>query len=174
MSNNKDVLGAVEKVDRKFGKNDEYLLQDLPEETALGMKWGAQQDILKFKLNMEQKPLTRRGMLSTISSIYDPLGLVGPFILEGRQVLQKLCKRNNSWDEEIPEDINKEWLSWRNRLTEIEAVQIQRCYKPAKYSEVENITLHYFADASEAGYGIACYLRFVNLEKKSSLYPDIW
>ena len=33
---------------------------------------------------MKEKPKTKRGMLSTRSSAYDPLGFVAPFILQGR------------------------------------------------------------------------------------------
>ena len=31
-------------------------------------------------------------MLSTISSVYDPLGIAAPFVLEGQKILQKLCQ----------------------------------------------------------------------------------
>ena len=53
------------------------------------------------KIYIKQKPLTRRGLQSTLSSVYDPLGLAAPFLLEGRKIIQKLCKENSAWDDPI-------------------------------------------------------------------------
>ena len=60
---------------------------------------------------MPDKPFTRRGVLSTINSIYDPLGLAVPVLLEGRLLLQKLIiigkSKNNEkllgWDDPLPD-----------------------------------------------------------------------
>ena len=38
-----------------------------------------------------------------ISSIYDPLGMAAPFILNARLILQRWCRERIRWDEEIPE-----------------------------------------------------------------------
>ena len=56
-------------------------------ETALGVLWNIEEDVFKFKVNMKEKPKTRRDMLSTLSSVYDPLGFVAPFILQGKRIL---------------------------------------------------------------------------------------
>ena len=37
-------------------------------------------------------PLTRRAILASVSSVYNPLGLVAPFLLPSKQILQDLCK----------------------------------------------------------------------------------
>ena len=37
------------------------------------------------------KPHKNHGILSMVSSIYDPLGFVSPFVLEVRQIVQMLC-----------------------------------------------------------------------------------
>ena len=60
----------------------------LPVEHALGVHWNIKHDYLGFKINLIDKPLTRRGMLSTISSVHDPLRIAGPFVLEGWKILQ--------------------------------------------------------------------------------------
>ena len=51
---------------------------------------------------MKEKPKIRRSMLSTLSSIYDPLGFVAPFILQGRRIFQDLCEENLRCDEIVP------------------------------------------------------------------------
>jgi len=169
LSNSKEVMSSINLEDRKSGASNEDLqLQDLPEDSALGMLWDTQQDKLKFKINMKNKPLTRRGILSVISSVYDPLGLAGPFILKGRQILQKICKDNLSWDEPIPEHIKEEWLSWKDQLEDIEKLSLERCCKPRDFGEVKNVQLHLFADASDEGYGVAVYLRMTN--KKDQIH----
>ena len=50
-----------------------------------------EKDKLDFDVNFKGKPYTKRGMLSMVSSIYDPLGLVSPFVQEGRKIIQMLC-----------------------------------------------------------------------------------
>ena len=50
----------------------------LPIERALGVEWCMVSDSFQFKLDLKQQPLTRRGILSMVSSIYDPLGFLAP------------------------------------------------------------------------------------------------
>ena len=61
------------------------------------------EDALMFEIMTFQKLSTCHGLLSTLSSIYDPLGLVSvnPLILEGRELMQKLCKNEFMWGEEM-------------------------------------------------------------------------
>lgn len=54
----------------------------------------------------------RRGILSMVSSLYDPLGLVSPFTLPVKLVLQSLCKRGLKWDEPIPDKESREYRKW--------------------------------------------------------------
>ena len=67
---------------------------ELPDKRALGVQWNIDDDTFGFKIAAEEKPLTRRMLLSTLSSVYDPLSLAAPFILEGWKIIQKLCKEN--------------------------------------------------------------------------------
>ena len=60
----------------------------LPIERTLGMEWDIDKDSFRFKINVKKKPITRRGMLSIISSVFDHLGFVAPFILPAKVLLQ--------------------------------------------------------------------------------------
>ena len=135
---------------------------NLPEEKALGVKWDTQNDTLGFYIKFADKPLTRRGLLSTLSSVYDPLGLAAPFLLKGRQIIQQLCRNRLNWDEPIDERSSYEWQKWKNNLSMVEDIKIHRCYKPHGFERIINYSLHHFSDASECGYGQATYLRMVN------------
>ena len=57
---------------------------------ALGIQWNIEEDKLEFKVKLMEKSMTRRGMLSIISSIYDPLRLVNPHLLKGKKILLNL------------------------------------------------------------------------------------
>ena len=56
----------------------------------------------QFRIILQDRPLTRRGILSTVSSVYDPLGFLAPVILTGRQILQSLCRDKSDWDDPVP------------------------------------------------------------------------
>jgi hypothetical protein len=111
---------------------------------------------------LKDKPATRRGILSTISSVYDPLGIVSPVILVGKQILQDLCHQNVDWDDPLHDDILMRWERWRNELPLLEKVKLPRCLKPPEFRDPAEIEIHSFADASEKGIGEVSYLRRVN------------
>ncbi|XP_035996615.1 uncharacterized protein LOC118564030 [Fundulus heteroclitus] len=108
------------------------------------------------------RPATRRGILSTVSSVYDPLGLLSPFILKAKQLLQELCKSMYGWDHVIPQEFAKAWQRWVNELNMLHDFQVPRCMKPENFDPVETAELHHFCDASESGYGTVSYLRLSN------------
>ena len=76
-------------------------LEDLPIDRALGTQWDVEADTLSF--HVKEKPVsdTKRGMLSLISSLYDPLGFAAPLILPAKVLLQELCRLDFGWDETI-------------------------------------------------------------------------
>ena len=59
-------------------------------------------DAFKFWIVMQDRPLARRGILSTISSVYDPLGFLVPLILVGKSLLQDLRRGKVEWDTLFP------------------------------------------------------------------------
>ena len=112
-SKSKGVLQCIPEKDRKMGIKNSDLLGSLPEERALGVLWNVENDTLGFKVNLKEKPLTRRGMLSVLSSIYDPLGFGAPFLLKGKKFIQKMCQLNLKWDENFPGEVSNKWLTWK-------------------------------------------------------------
>ena len=86
-SSRKLVLMSIREKQRREGlKNTDLLNEDLPTERAFGLQWNVAKDQLCFKLHLKAGNITRRGMLSTLSSFYDPLGLVSPIIARGRKI----------------------------------------------------------------------------------------
>ena len=161
------MLSAIPEEDRKVGVKDQDLLTGkVPEERALGVLWNTDNDTLCFNINIMEKSLTRRGLLAMLSSIYDPLGLVSPFLLKGRKTLQELCKDSFQWDHPIPENIKQQWLKWKSNLGKLNSFKIARCFKPKNFGNVKGYSLHHFSDVSDIGYGQASYLQMVNEDGK--------
>ena len=105
-SNNKEVMSSVPQEDRATDTKDRHLVNDVTAiERALGVHWCIESDTLQFRIIVQDKPLSRRGILSTVSSVFDPLGLVAPFILVGKRILQELCRDGVGWDDEVPDDL---------------------------------------------------------------------
>ena len=97
-----------------------------------------------------------------MSSVYDPLALAAPFILEGRVIIQKLCKENSVWDKPIPRRSKDEWKIWKDKLRNLEKNKVTQCFKPRGFSKTKDTSVHLSSDASETGYGQAGYLQLVN------------
>ena len=60
--------------------------------------------------------LTKRELLSFISSIYDPVGLMAPVTLEPKLIIQDLWRRQIDWDVELPDDLKLRWTKWKQAL----------------------------------------------------------
>ena len=159
-SNSRALLASVPDCERAKDVRDLDLSHDvLPTERALGVLWCTESDSFKFKINVKNKPITRRGILSVTSSIYDPLGFLAPAILPAKMLMQQLCKEGLAWDDEIPDQLSRKWNSWLQELHQLSAVTIPRCVRPSEFGPVETAQLHHFSDGSESGYGTVSYLR---------------
>jgi hypothetical protein len=102
----------------------------LPTERALGVNWCAEYDQFGFEvMDCDGPTPTRRVMLSVICSIFDPLGLGGPFILKAKILLQDLCRRGLSWDHEISGDDLIKWQNWLTDLIKLHDFNIPICIK---------------------------------------------
>lgn len=55
-----------------------------------------------MRITLQDTPLIRKAILSTISSIYGPLGFAAPVLLVVKQLLQELCREKVDWDAQFP------------------------------------------------------------------------
>ena len=165
-SNSKRVLQSISDKDRQSGVKDKDLVKNLPEDQVLGVLWNIEDDAFGFKVALKGKPVTRRGVLSVLSSVYDPLGFGTPFLLKGKQILQKLCEQGLKWDEELPKETAVEWIKWKDKLSDLESVHMKRCFTPPTFGKTKDCSLHYFSDACKKGYGQVTYLCAVDKSGK--------
>ena len=165
VSSMKELLEANSPEHRAKGRQDlDLKFDELPIERTLGIMWCVETDCFRFRIMIQDRPLTRRGVQSTVSSVYDPLGFVAPLILVGKQILQDLCRENVDWDDPIPESLRPRWEQWRNELHILEELRIPRCFKPK--GEMKSVELHHFSDASQSGYRQCSYLRVIDQQDK--------
>ena len=162
LSNSREVLKTIPEADRAKDVRSLDLSQDpLPSDRALGMMWNVERDTFGYSIDLHNKPATRRGILSTVSSVYDPLGLIAPVILPAKQILQNLCQLRLGWDQQIPCDYQTIWQKWLREVPKLSRFEVNRCIKAPDFGPFK-AQLHHFSDASEVGYGTATYLRMEN------------
>ena len=59
-------------------------------EQTLGMLWDPEQDVLQIKVLNKEIPNTKRGILSFVSLIFDPLGILIAALIEPKCIIQDL------------------------------------------------------------------------------------
>ena len=163
VSNSTDVIQNLEIEDRAIDlKNINLALDKLPVERTLGILWCIESDTFQFRIALKDTPMTRRGILSTVCSMYDPLGFIAPVVLKGKQILQQMCADHAEWDDPLPDELYAKWEKWRSGLKDLESLKIQRCVKSEDFGNIELAEVHHFSDASSTGYGQCSFLRLIN------------
>ena len=137
--------------------------EELPVDRALGVHWDVERDSIILVVTDKKEPNNQKGVLSLITTVYDPLGFASPLILPAREINQELCGLKFDWNCELPPELYSCWIKWKKDLVSLNRYEIWRCFKPKGFGKIKRTELHHFVDASqEHGYGTASYLRFVN------------
>jgi hypothetical protein len=158
--NDSKALSELNPADLMRKKEDVNLnMEQGMTEKALGVTWNIKEDTFQYKIDLVERPSTRRGLLSMLSSIYDPLGFISPILLPVRVILQECARDGIGWDQQISQEQKERWSLWQHDLIRLQEFQVERCMRPNE--DIKEVRLHHFADASEKGYGTVSYLRYV-------------
>ncbi|XP_072400991.1 uncharacterized protein [Diabrotica undecimpunctata] len=125
----------------------------------LGLKWNPIVDTIKISANtsIDLEPITKRRVLSCISSCYDPLGIVNPLIVNGKLLMQELWKLRVNWDDPITDPmIFKRWKTFLTTLAKVNNIELPRFIFVNK--KITKIDIHGFCDASLTAFGACIYL----------------
>lgn len=171
ISNSEEVLNALGGDNGQMSK-DLNVTTTLSTQRVLGIWWNAQTDCFTFslrytKLNEEVllglRAPTKREVLKTLMSIYDPLGLIAFFLVYLKVLLQEVWKAKVAWDQQLTQDLNKRWQRWVKFLPLVENVRIPRLYSnKISPGTAQSIELHTVVDAGKDACCAACYLRIID------------
>jgi len=132
----------------------------------MGLLWHSSQDTFKYEINIKPclELVTKRVVLSIISSIFDSTGLLVPVIVCHKIFLQQLWLRQIGWDEELPCDLQETWKKLYRRLPVLNNISIPRSVKIE--GEVTTKQIYGFSDASERAFGACVYIHSGNANGK--------
>jgi len=123
---------------------------------VLGLCWHHKDDQFKYVFQSESVILTKRGMLSLIARVFDPLGLLSPVIFLAKHFMQRVWRSKVSWDEPLPSEILVSWRQFVSELPVLRNLSIPRFV--ATRRDVHAV-LCGFCDASERGFAAVVYIR---------------
>ena len=126
---------------------------------VLGLNWDTISDTLSVPPELKLSPkINKRSILSEMSQFFDPFGIISPFVLRAKLIMQQLWELKIAWDDELPDDICAAWVQFRDDSRYLEQLKIPR-YIPIDSRFIE---LHAFCDASEKAYGYCIYIRSID------------
>ena len=95
-SNSRVVLQSTPEEERsKELRNLDLQHERLPVERALDVYWNTESDYFEFRVTLNSKPATRRGMQSVVSPVYDPLGFVAHSFFQQRKFCRNFARKSN-------------------------------------------------------------------------------
>ncbi|XP_055605769.1 uncharacterized protein LOC129753943 [Uranotaenia lowii] len=168
-----EMLKSAGFVLRKWASNYKTVLSGVPEELwetsteleldrsqavkTLGLLWFPQEDVFKFKIPAlpDLEIVTKRIVVSEMSQLFDPLGLLGPVVVNAKMFVQTLWEADLSWDSELAEESALWWRKYRSDIKELSSLQIPR---RVLRNTQQQYTIHCFCDASQKGYGCCIYI----------------
>eukprot|EP00794_Sanderia_malayensis_P001891 gene1891-2146_t len=146
-----DVLGITGNQEIKNEFSHENFKDQIrkTEKKILGIQWDKRNDQLEIKLDecfQSYNQLTKRGMVSTINSVYDILGWASPIVIVAKLLFSQVCKLKLRWDEEVPKNIADKWKAWIRSSTIDQPIPVPRAVITRRNHKIE---LHGFSDASK-------------------------
>nr|XP_040241675.2 uncharacterized protein LOC120961733 [Anopheles coluzzii] len=166
-SNSPELLKHVPEADREelvtLGDETEGVLK------TLVLTWNPHRDEFAFVVDQfmqHSNPPTKRSVLSEISKLFDPIGLLSPVIIIAKLILQKIWLAGLPWDTSLEGELLQEWLQFRTSLKNVNGIRIPRCVVLPNHISIE---VHGFSDASKRAYGAALYLRCIFPDGTASL-----
>ena len=165
-----------EKLQNKINENERFLDNDSKtiernERKVLGITWDVTKDELVVSLAKFVETtlnytgiINKRYILSAISSIYDPLGLLSPVVVNMKLLFQELCGIKLGWDEALDEKFTVKWFKLLKKAKCSNEIRVCRNYLEGHdLKNVVSIQLHGFSDASKNIYAAVVYIRILFL-----------
>ena len=167
------ILADAGMVLTKWHTNSKFLIEQdsqqfeshKDETKLLGMFWNSSKDIFSFEAfnlpPLDDLIYSKRNVLSIIAHLFDPIGLISPFVMYAKILMQDVWRLGLNWDEVLPMDLQHKFKLWFSSICHVKLIELPHSYFPGKsLNSVSHLELHAFSDASEKGYGTCIYLRY--------------
>ena len=123
-------------------------------EKVLGLARNLQNETIRFNFEhiarkKESSELTKRSLLSLLSSSFDLLGLISGIIVSMKILFQDVCKSKLGWDDIFGNDMKKRLDKWIKDLVATREIYVDRCLYDANVGNISECYLHGFGDASK-------------------------
>lgn len=134
---------------------------------TLGLNWHPERDVFEFSIHsITRSSKTKREVLSAISRLFDPLGLISPILVRAKLIMQRTWAANLKWDDQLTDELQNAWIKYADDLKDINAIQVPR--RIILSASANRFYLHAFCDASMKAYGACAYLQTIDRNNKSS------
>ena len=60
--------------------------------------------------------------------IFDPIGLLSPFIIRVKCLFQEMWERGIAWDQDLPDDLVEKWHKWCSEIPDLSNIAVDRQY----------------------------------------------
>lgn len=155
-SNFKEVLEMVPESDRETKR-----LLDFDSKLSvktLGLQWSPSEDFFCYNFQFSNsETFTKRNIISDIAKIFDPLGWISPCVITAKILIQSLWAERIDWDDPISQEQILMWSTFRSELQDV--IKLIKVPRWLNCSELSNVEIHGFSDASSQAYAIAIYLK---------------
>lgn len=156
-SNCPELMERIPEEDREI--NNLFPIQKPKMSKALGINWDTNQDAFCFSINFKfSHPITKSSLLSDASKLFDPLGWISATTITAKIIFQQLWKLKLDWNDLLPEEIQHQWIHFREKLKSLEEIRIPRWIG---YRPTSTVELHGFSDASRLAYAAVVYARII-------------
>ncbi|XP_018376045.1 PREDICTED: uncharacterized protein LOC108769524 [Trachymyrmex cornetzi] len=113
-SNAIEALDGVPANLREFNTNLSLSNSDVTR--TLGLEWNPVSDELQFTVRSLEDAFSKRAVLSVISKLFDPLGLVGPVMTTAKILMQGLWEIKTGWVDPLPDAFLNKWRTFQQSL----------------------------------------------------------
>ena len=96
--------------------------------------------------------------MKKILTLFDPLGLLAPFTIRLKLLMQETWSAGIDWDKKVPDPIEQNMKKWFQELQILSHIKVDRCIRENEKHIETNVSVHSYSDASEVAYGAAVYL----------------